>query len=140
MSKGSVTSSNLSSTALIQDVAWRTWRKRWTIGTSGGWGSGKSVLAVRRDDDDDDGNKNGSFLTMFNAKSKDESLRPTPKWNFMKKKLCYGYDGITSLLFTLSFETAIIHSMQTEFQPPQFYSKQFSLTWVHSLIIKNISI
>ena len=38
---------------LIQDVAWKTYREGWTIGTSGGKGSGKSVLMACYDDDDD---------------------------------------------------------------------------------------
>ena len=37
---------------LIQDVAWKTCREQWTVGTSGERGSGKSVLAARHDDDD----------------------------------------------------------------------------------------
>ena len=36
----------------IQDVAWRTFQERRTIETGGERGSGKSVLAARRDDDD----------------------------------------------------------------------------------------
>ena len=38
----------------IQDVALRTYQKRWTIGRSGERGSGISVLVARQDDDDDD--------------------------------------------------------------------------------------
>ena len=38
---------------LIHDVPLRTCRKRVTIGTSGGRGSGKSVPVARHDDDDD---------------------------------------------------------------------------------------
>ena len=41
------------SSVLIQDVAWKTCRERWTIGTRGRWGSGKPVLAACHDDDDD---------------------------------------------------------------------------------------
>ena len=40
------------SSVLIRDVAWKTYRERWTIGTSGGRGLGKSVRATRHDDDD----------------------------------------------------------------------------------------
>ena len=36
---------------LIQDVALKNYQERWTIETSDGRGSGKSVLAVRHDDD-----------------------------------------------------------------------------------------
>ena len=42
------------SSVLTQYVAWKTYRKRWTIETSGVRGSGKSVQASRHDDDDDD--------------------------------------------------------------------------------------
>ena len=38
----------------IQDVALKTYRRRWTIERSGERGSGISVLAARLDDDDDD--------------------------------------------------------------------------------------
>ena len=34
------------------DVALKTYRERWMIGTSGGRGSGKSMLAAHHDDDD----------------------------------------------------------------------------------------
>ena len=39
---------------LIQNVAWETYRERWTTVISGEGGSGKSVLVARHDDDDDD--------------------------------------------------------------------------------------
>ena len=39
---------------LIQDVALKTYRKQWTIGSGGERGSGISVLIARHDDDDDD--------------------------------------------------------------------------------------
>ena len=39
---------------LIQDVAWKTCRERWTVETSSARGSGKSMLAARLNDDDDD--------------------------------------------------------------------------------------
>ena len=42
------------SSVLIQDVALKTSRGRWTIETGGERGSGRSVLAARHDDDDDD--------------------------------------------------------------------------------------
>ena len=42
-----------SSSVRIQDVALRTYQKRWMIGRSGEKGSGISVLAARHDDDDD---------------------------------------------------------------------------------------
>ena len=38
----------------IQEVAFKTYRERWTIETGGKRGSGRSVLAVRLDDDDDE--------------------------------------------------------------------------------------
>ena len=38
---------------LIQDVALKTYRKRWTIEKGGARGSGKSALVARDDDDDD---------------------------------------------------------------------------------------
>ena len=38
----------------IQDVVQKTCQNRWTIGKSGGRGSGISVLPARHDDDDDD--------------------------------------------------------------------------------------
>ena len=38
----------------IQDVAFKTYQKRWTIEKGGERGSGISVLMVRHDDDDDD--------------------------------------------------------------------------------------
>ena len=42
------------SSVLIQDVALKTNRKRWTIEKGDGKGSGRSVLMVRHDDDDED--------------------------------------------------------------------------------------
>ena len=38
----------------IQDVALKTYQKRWVIGTSGERGSGISVLTARHDDDDEE--------------------------------------------------------------------------------------
>ena len=38
----------------IQDIIWKTYRERETIGTSYGIGSGKSMLAARHDHDHDD--------------------------------------------------------------------------------------
>ena len=35
----------------IQDVALKTYRKRWTIERGGGRGSGRSVLMAQQDDD-----------------------------------------------------------------------------------------
>ena len=43
-----------SSSVMIQDVALRTYQKRWTIRCSGETGSGISVLVARQDDDHDD--------------------------------------------------------------------------------------
>ena len=40
------------SSVLIQDVALKTYRKRWTIEKGGGRGSRRSVLIARHDDDD----------------------------------------------------------------------------------------
>ena len=37
----------------IQDVAWETFRQRWSIKTGSERESGKSMLAARHDDDDD---------------------------------------------------------------------------------------
>ena len=39
------------SSVLIQDVALKTYRERWTIEKGGARGSGRSVLAARRDYD-----------------------------------------------------------------------------------------
>ncbi len=39
---------------LIQDIALKTYRKRWTIETGGKRGSRRFVQATRHDDDDDD--------------------------------------------------------------------------------------
>ena len=36
----------------IQDVALKTYRERWTIGTGGGRGSGRSMLAARHKDNE----------------------------------------------------------------------------------------
>ena len=36
----------------IQDVALKTYQKRWTIEKGGRWGSGKTVLIAQHDDDD----------------------------------------------------------------------------------------
>ena len=44
-----------SSYVRIQDVALKTYQRRWTIGRSGERGSGISVPVARHDDDDDDG-------------------------------------------------------------------------------------
>ena len=41
-----------SSSVPIQDVAWKTCRKRWTRDTCGERWSGKPMLAARDDDDD----------------------------------------------------------------------------------------
>ena len=41
------------SSVLIQGVAWKPYREQWTIGTSSGRGTGKSVPASRHDDEDD---------------------------------------------------------------------------------------
>ena len=50
-----------SSSVRIQDVALRTCQKQWTIGRSGGRGSGISVLAARHGDDDD------GYVSLFNG-------------------------------------------------------------------------
>ena len=42
------------SPVLIQDVAWKTSRERWTIEMGGERGPGRCVLAARHNDDDDD--------------------------------------------------------------------------------------
>ncbi len=39
------------SSVLIQDVALKTYRERWTIEKGGGRGSGRSVLVAQHDDD-----------------------------------------------------------------------------------------
>ena len=39
------------SSVLIQDIAWKTYRERWTIDMGGERGPGRSVLATRHDDD-----------------------------------------------------------------------------------------
>ena len=41
------------SSVSIQDFALKTYRERWTIETSGGKDSGRSMLAERHEDDDD---------------------------------------------------------------------------------------
>ena len=41
------------SSVLIQDIAWKTFRERWTIETNGERASRKSVLGAGQDDDDD---------------------------------------------------------------------------------------
>ena len=41
------------SSVMIQDVAWKTSRERWTIKTSGERESGRSMQAEQHDDDDD---------------------------------------------------------------------------------------
>ena len=46
-----------SSYVRIRDVALKTCQRWWTIGKSGEWGSGISMLAARHDDDDDDDDK-----------------------------------------------------------------------------------
>ena len=48
---------------LIQDVAWKTCRERWTIETNGEKGSWESVLAARHDGDDD-GTLIGTSITF----------------------------------------------------------------------------
>ena len=42
------------SSVLLQDVALKTYRNRWTIEEGGVRGSGRSVLVASHDDDDDD--------------------------------------------------------------------------------------
>ena len=42
------------SSVLIQDVALKTYQKRWTVERGGGWGLGSSVLMTRHDDDEED--------------------------------------------------------------------------------------
>ena len=51
-----------SSYVRIRDVALKTCQRRWTIGRSGEWGSGISVLAARHDDDDDN---DEIFITLY---------------------------------------------------------------------------
>ena len=46
--------STYNSSVAIQDVALKTYRKRWTIERGDGRGSGISVLMAWHDDDDDD--------------------------------------------------------------------------------------
>ena len=55
------------SSYVIQDVALKTYQKRWTIGRSSEIGSEISVLAARHDDDDD-------FLTGCLTKAKEPNL------------------------------------------------------------------
>ena len=49
----------------IQDVALKTYQKRWTIEKGSGRGPGRSVLMVRHDDDDDDVNFMIGFIFIF---------------------------------------------------------------------------
>ena len=49
------------SSLIIQDVAWKTYRERWTLKTGGQRGSGNPVLAVPNDDDDDDNDERYSL-------------------------------------------------------------------------------
>ena len=53
------------SSVLIQDVAWRICRGRWTIETGGKRGSRKSMLAARHDDADDDILKYGNLTKGY---------------------------------------------------------------------------
>ena len=48
----------------IQDVALKAYREQWTIGTGGGRGSGRSLLAARLDDDDDDDDSKYFMVTL----------------------------------------------------------------------------
>ena len=54
-----------SSYVRIRDVAWKTYRRWWTIGRSGERGSGIFVLAARHDDDDDDDDDDELTLAVF---------------------------------------------------------------------------
>ena len=53
------------SSVLIQDVALKTYRKRWKIEKGGGRESGISVLMVRDDDDDDDMSRRFSEVSQL---------------------------------------------------------------------------
>ena len=61
--------------------------------------------------------KNGSFMSKFNAKGSGKTktkLRSLPQgWNIMEVKLCGVGSEINAGLFTLSFQIALRHSMQT---------------------------
>ena len=51
---GRPTKTDIQELCPIQDAALKTSRVRWTIGTSGERGSGRSVIAAQHDDHDDD--------------------------------------------------------------------------------------
>ena len=53
------------SSVSIQEVALKTYRKRWTIETSGERGSVRSELAARHDDDDDDDELNSITAVLL---------------------------------------------------------------------------
>ena len=57
--------STYNSSVSIQDVALKTYRKRWTIEKGGEKGSGISVLMVRHDDDDDDDSETMRSVTYY---------------------------------------------------------------------------
>ena len=65
----------------IRDVAWKTCREPWTIKTSEGRGSGKSVLAAWHDDDDDDDDI--YFKAIFHR---------TKLYNVNKETKCFIHD------------------------------------------------
>ena len=50
----------------IQDIALKTYRKRWTIERGGGRESGISVLMARNDDDDDEYHNSPSTKISLN--------------------------------------------------------------------------
>ena len=58
-----------SSSVRIQDVALKTFQRRWTRGRSGERGSGISVLAARHDDDDDDDDYRPKKLSQLELKN-----------------------------------------------------------------------
>ena len=55
------------SSVLIQDVAMKTYRKRWTMERGGGRGSGRTVLMVRHNDDDVDDDDDDCFYMQFSC-------------------------------------------------------------------------
>ena len=58
----------------IQDVALKTYRKRWAIEKGGGRGSGISVLMARHDDDDEWGSNCGTGLLSIYSRCSAEAI------------------------------------------------------------------
>ena len=92
-----------SSYVRIRDVALKTCQSRWTIGRSGGRGSGISVLAARHDDNDDDDTH--ETLVPFGVNSSSCNALVVPFQQLLEGQmevlLCQHVNDLRHILFLL---------------------------------------